>query len=705
MHHRGGAVAVRLLVVLVTSLAVGWLLAGGGQPWRDLSSGSGVALAAAAIAPTVLIADRRDESPSLKALATQSRRSASPSGAARDSRMVQPLGRRPAPQATRKPTIGSREPVLGPGVVVPTLPGPLLSFDGATDADNVASGHNGCGSSARVAPPDPEGDVGPDHYVQWVNCVIQVFDKRGNTVLGPTDGNLLFAGIGGPCESLNRGDPIALYDRQADRWLLSQSATPSGGPSHQCVAISQTSSPTGAYFRYDFIWPREKLNDYPKLGVWPDAWYVTANQFDQALTSYLGVGVLALNRAAMLDGGPGTALYVDLGLSAPSSFGLLPSHLNGPTPPPAGSPNYLVEVEGPLFDASFPSDRLQVWQFHVDFDHPARATFTGPTVLEIDPFDPLFCSPNPFDQFCIPQPATDTLLDALPDRLMYRNNYRRFADHEALVVNQTIDGTGDDIAGIRWYELRIANRVPSLYQQGTFAPDGVNRWMGSANIDAAGNIAAGYSASSETVFPSIRYAARTPTDPLGTLGLGEGILFAGTGSQTNPDRWGDHSTLSVDPADDCTFWYINQYYAVTSAFNWRTRISTFRLPGCVVATPGSPAPPAGQSPAATSDSGHIRNDGDDDPNPRTRPRTEQQRQMRQRTDASGLDDTHIAGNVLATHLDESPPWIIIANRDGDVQVILHGEVARRTIRVGQYFSGTGEKQHEGLFWADDGAVE
>jgi hypothetical protein len=248
--------------------------------------------------------------------------------------------------------------------------------------------------------------------------------------------------------------------------------------------------------------------------------------------------------------------------------------------------------------------------------------------------------------------------------------------------------------------------VPSLYQQGTFAPDGVHRWMGSANLDAAGNIAVGYSAASETVFPSLRYAARAPADPLGTLGLGEGTLLAGSGSQSLPGRWGDYSTLSVDPTDDCTFWYVNQYYAVTSAFNWRTRIATFRLPGCVGSTPiPTPTPLPTASPAAARDQDHIRSDDDDQRDGRARMRTEQQRQARQRTDVSGLDDTHVAGNVLATHLDESPPWIVIANRDGDVQVILYEEAARLTVRVGQYFSGTGEKQHEGLFWAYHGAVE
>jgi hypothetical protein len=706
MQHRGGAVTVRLLVVLAASMVAVWILAGGELTVHHSMSGAGVALAAAAVTPALLTADRHDASPSLKSLAAQAGRSASRSGATSPSRMAQPLGRRPFQQGTgQRPasqTIGRREPVRAPGVVPSTLPGPLLSFDGAKAADNVAGGRNGCGTRALVAPSDSEGDVGPDHYVEWVNCLIQVFDKRGNTLLGPMDGNALFAGFGGACELQNKGDPIVLYDRQADRWLLSQFATPAGGPSHQCLAISQTPNPTGSYSRYDFAWPRNKLNDYVKLGVWPDGWYATANQFDQTLTAYLGVGVVAFNRAAMLDGGPGTALYVDMADFAPSSFGLLPSHLNGPTLPPPGSPNYLVEVEGPPFDPVFPSDRLQVWQFHADFDAPANASFTGPIVLAVEPFDPLLCSPNPFEQICIPQPGTATLLDALPDRLMYRNNYRRFADHEALVVNQTIDGTGDDISGIRWYELRIANRVPSLYQQGTFAPDEVYRWMGSANFDAAGNIAIGYSASNESVFPSIRYAARTPTDPLGTLGLGEGTLLAGTGSQTAPDRWGDYSTLSVDPSDDCTFWYVNQYYAVTSQFNWRTRIATFRLPGCVASTP--PARP-GSPPPAASDDGHVHNDGADDSDRRVRPRTEQQRQMRQRTDASGPDDTHIAGNVLVTHLDESPPWIVVANRDGDVRVILYEEAAHLTIRVGQYFSGTGEKQHEGLFWADGGTVE
>jgi hypothetical protein len=380
-----------------------------------------------------------------------------------------------------------------------------------------------------------------------------------------------------------------------------------------------------------------------------------------------------------------------MGTFAPSSFGLLPSHLNGATRPPSGSPNYLVEVEGPLFDPSFRSDRLQVWKFRPDFANPSNSTFSGPTVLEIDHFDPLLCGPNPFEQFCVPQPGTDTTVDALPDRLMYRNNYRRIGDRESLVFNQTVDG-GEDVAGIRWYEVRIDGGTPRLHQQGTFSPDSTYRWMGSANMDGAGNIAVGYSASSESVYPSLRYAARRPSDPLGSLGQGEGVLFAGTGSQTDPARWGDYSTLSIDPSDDCTFWYVNQYYATSSDFNWRSRIATFTLPGCSSAQ---------DAPARS----HDDKDEDDYTDARARVKTAEQRQDRQRTDNSGLDDTHIAGNVLETHLDEAPPWIVLANRDGNVRVILYEDAAEVTVRTGQYFSGTGEKQHEQLFWAYDGGVE
>lgn len=707
MHRRGGAVGGRLLVVVAVAVTSALLLASDGQIAVVPSSGARPALAAADANPVALKAVRRDTSSSLKTMAAQAGQPAARSEPARATRDEQPLGRRPGRRPANQRDTRHTTSVLGPTVLPSALPGPLLSFDGARSTDNLAGGNNGCGRNALVAPPDPEGDVGPDHYVQWVNCVIQVFDKRGNSLLGPVDGNRLFAGLGGACETENRGEPLVLFDRQANRWLLSQSATPSGGPSHQCLAISRTSDPTGAYHRYDFQWPRNKLNDYPKLGVWPDAWYLTANQFDQALTAYQGVGVVAFDRAAMLEGGPGTAIYVDMAGFALSSFGLLPSHLNGPALPPPGSPNYLVEVESPLFDPAFNSDRLQVWQFRADFADPAASTFAGPTVLGVDFFDPLLCSPNPFDQVCIPQPDTDTLLDALPDRLMYRNNYRRFADHEAMVFNQTIDGTGDDVAGIRWYELRLRAGQPHLHQQGTFVPDAVNRWMGSANIDKEGNIAIGYSAASETVYPSIRYAARAPTAPPGTLNLGEGILHVGTGSQTAPARWGDYSTLSVDPTDDCTFWYVNQYYAVTSAFNWRTRVATFRLPGCAGASPTpTPTPtPTAPATAAAADQGHVRTDDDDERDARARTRTEQQRQARQRTDASGLDDTHISGNVLATHLDASPPWIVVANRDGHVQVLLSEDAALLQIEVGQYFSGTGEKQHEHLFLADTGAVE
>ncbi|MBI3457071.1 MAG: DUF11 domain-containing protein, partial [Candidatus Rokubacteria bacterium] len=451
------------------------------------------------------------------------------------------------------------------------MPAPTQNFDGVNNVDSVL-------------PPDPNGDVGPNHYVQWVNVSFAIYAKSGTRLYGPAAGNTLWAGFGGPCESRNDGDPIALYDRLADRWLMSQLAVPNfpAGPFYQCIAVSETPDPTGAYYRYAFLISDTKLNDYPKFGVWPDAYYLAINQFDEISLTAAGQGVVAFERAKMLAGDPAAAMvYFDLFSVDPTLCGMLPSHLNGP-PPPAGSPNYFVQVDDDAW--GYAPDQLQVWQFHVDWADPANSTFTRAALLPTAPFDSSMCgyAPN-----CIPQRGTGARLDALSDRLMYRLQYRHFGAYDTLVVNHTVD-VGGDHAGIRWYEIRRVDGALSIYQQGTYAPDAAHRWMGSIAMDGAGNVALGFSVSSNTLYPSIRYVGRLTGDPLGTLPQGETTLKAGGGSQTHPSgRWGDYSTLSVDPMDDCTFWYTQEYYAATRSFSWRTRIGSFKFPSCASTATGA----------------------------------------------------------------------------------------------------------------------
>lgn len=477
------------------------------------------------------------------------------------------------------PLVQSLSPVLN-------MPSPIQNFDGVDS--NVNPG---------VLPPDTEGDVGPNHYVQWVNLAFAIWDKSGNLLYGPAAGNTLWSGFTGLCETTNDGDPIVQYDQLAGRWLMSQFAfngVDANGnpvpPYYQCIAISQTGDPTGAWYRYAFqidLVSNTKFNDYPKFGVWPDGYYMTANQFNTD-GSWGGAGAYAFERVKMLTGDP-TAhmIYFDLFSADPRLGGMLPSDLDG-APPPVSSPNFFVQQDDDGVNNSpypnYPTDQLEIWQFHVDWTTPANSTFTGPTLLPTAAFDSNMCS---FSANCIPQPGRRIpKLDAISDRLMYRLAYRNFGTHESLVVNHTVDVNGSNHAGIRWYEVRDPGGTPAIYQQGTFSPDSDHRWMGSIAMDGAGNIALGYSVSSGTTFPSIRYTGRLAGDSLGSMTQGEGVLMIGNGSQTSSSgRWGDYSMLAVDPTDDCTLWYTQEYYSVTSSSGWKTRIGSFKFATCPASDP------------------------------------------------------------------------------------------------------------------------
>jgi hypothetical protein len=491
-----------------------------------------------------------------------------------------PIRRLPPQQEPETPDQegAPRDPVIQDEHGSALLPSPIQSFEGLSNAVNqqVVGG--------KVVPPDPNGDVGPNHYVQWVNLTAAVFNKSGTLLAGPIPGNGLWRGFGGLCETENRGDPIVLYDRLADRWLLSQFAFATDangnpiGPFFQCIVISTSPDPTGTYFRYAFQISTTNLNDYPKFGVWPDAYYLSVNQFASDTGAFVGAGVAAFDRARMLQGQPAQMVFFSL---ASSFGGLLPSDLDGGTPP-NGTPNFFASF------SQSPTQQLNIWQFHVDFGTPANSTFGlngQPNVtLATAPFNTNFGLLCSLFHLCIRQPGTIRGLDPISDRLMYRLQYRFFGSFQTLVTNHTVNvGSGlSPKAGIRWYELRDSGsgNAWSIFQQGTYAPDAESRWMGSAAMDGFGNIALGFSVSSTTTFPSIRYVGRLPSDPSGSLPQGETTLIAGGGSQTGTFRWGDYSMLAVDPTDDCTFWYTQEYYATTSNSNWQTRIGAFKFPAC-----------------------------------------------------------------------------------------------------------------------------
>jgi len=476
----------------------------------------------------------------------------------------------PAPETKKE-----KEPKRGLPIPAPIAPDPVVQqTPGSAAAPALAVGFEGVGQgfagpsgtfAVTSAPPDPNATVGPSHIVEIVNQSFAVFNKSGSAIYGPVPTNTVWSGFGGGCQSNDDGDATVEYDKRADRWIISQFSV-STTPYLQCVAVSTSGDPTGSYYRYAFQYGN--FPDYPKLGVWPDAYYTTFNMFSRHGNrySFAGPEACAYDRGKMLLGQAATQQCFLLS----SSYGsLLPADLDGTTAPPAGSPNYLL---------SFATNSLQLWKFHVDWTTPANTALTGPTTIPVASFSPA-CSGG---GACIPQSGTSVRLDSLADRLMYRLAYRNFGDHESLVVNHSV--TAGSSVGVRWYELRNPSGTPTVFQQGTYAPDSSYRWMGSVAMDRVGNIALGYSISSSGLHPGIRYTGRLAGDTPGQMTQGEGVLVNGGGSQTgNLARWGDYTSMSVDPADDCTFWYTDEYLSSNGSFNWRTRIGSFTLPGCTTA--------------------------------------------------------------------------------------------------------------------------
>ncbi len=449
---------------------------------------------------------------------------------------------------------------------------PVVQSTASASNGALATGQNleGVGNgfpnfAVNSAPPDTNGVVGATQYVQWVNESFAVFDKAtGKTLAGPTNGNQLFQALGAthPCAVNNDGDAIAQYDKANARWILTQFSVTNGGTVGywQCIAVSQTSNATGAYNVYAYRQPN--FNDYPKFGVFNGNYFGTYNMFSG--NTFAGARLCAYDGAAMRAGGIPAAEQC-FQLSA-SYGGVLPADVDGP-----GAP------VGDEYMMNFGSSTLQTWRFHVDFTTPSNSALTGPIVTSTAAFSEACAGGT-----CVPQPGTAQQLDSLGDRLMYRLSYRHFASgREALYVNHSVN-PGAVVAGVRWYELAPAGTGGvSITQQSTYAPSGgLDRWMGSIASDKNGNIAVGYSTSSGTDYPSIRYSYRTPTDTLNQLGS-EQLLWAGAGAQQRTlNRWGDYTAMTVDPVDDCTFWYTNEYLASNGTFNWHTRIGSFKVAGC-----------------------------------------------------------------------------------------------------------------------------
>jgi len=425
-------------------------------------------------------------------------------------------------------------------------------------------GQGDYGYTVNFPAPDTNGSAGATQFVQVVASSFAVFNKStGALVLGPSSINSIFQGFGGPCETAQAGDSVVVYDKIAGRWVIgtmAQRLASGEGFSYECIAVSQTSDATGSYYRYSL---NMNAIDYQKIGVWPDGYYLGMNNpLNTTATA------CALDRSAMLNG----ATMKSVCFTRPGFNTLLPSDLDGHILPPAGSPNYFV---GGINSGK---NVLNMFKFHADFNNTAKSTLTGPIAITVAPYTPSCVGSGPsFYRTCVAQKGTTTKLETLSDRLMYRNSYRNFSDHEAIVLNHTVDVNGS--AEVRWYELRaLENGNFAVFQQGTFAPNSGSRWMGSAAMDAAGDIALGYATSSSSQYPSMAFTGRVPTDPAGMM-EGEKLLFTGTSSSGNI-LWGDYTSMSVDAADDCTFWYTSEYYKAGQSTNWSTRISSFRFPGC-----------------------------------------------------------------------------------------------------------------------------
>ncbi|WP_025820244.1 carboxypeptidase-like regulatory domain-containing protein [Shewanella marina] len=444
-----------------------------------------------------------------------------------------------------------------------------------TMTPDVGVSFDGVGNVLGVAPPDTNGDVGPNHYVQTVNVSMAVFDKLGNTLVEPFAINELWDGFGGKCEERNSGDPIVLYDGMADRWMISQFAL-DGTDNHECIAISQTSDPTGAYFLYDFPYG-ELMNDYPHLGVWTDGYYMGVNQFDPNNNfAWSGGGVVAYERDKMLIGAEAQQVIFSMQGNSPEVFTPMPLDIDGIALPNPDQNQLFVWADGEGDSV------LHVWEFDVDWNNASAATFSPVVALEVAEF-------NAPDNAVQPNGVS---LDSLGIRSMFRAAYRKLENRSAIVFTHNVAGADGSTPAVRWYELDLneSNGDVSVRQQGTFAPDEQARWMVSGAMDVQGNIALGYSLTSDDKHPSSFAATRLVGDPLGTM-TSEIELKAGGGSQQqiNRGRWGDYSSMSVDPVDDCTFWYTTEYYKAedNNTLAWSTNISSFKIPTCVAGPSGS----------------------------------------------------------------------------------------------------------------------
>ncbi len=442
----------------------------------------------------------------------------------------------------------------------------MTSFEGlgaSFTGKQTASGRN---------PSDNSLAAGPAHVVQIVNSRMAIYSKTGEVVFGPVITNTLFAGFGGQCEGRTSGDAVVRYDQLAQRWLFvlpvfRRPPNEPNGPYSMCYAVSQTADPLGPYYRYEF--KRPLFPDYPRPAIWPDGYYVPTSVGDSVIQKQACVA----DRAKMLKGEAATEQCVLL-----DGAGFLNNaDIDGQALPAPGTPNLMLALGGSQLRNVMEDDGLYLYKFHVDWADPTKTNVVGPMKIAVAPYRYL-C--NGQLTKCVPQPGTETRLDAQGDKIMQRLVYRRIGKQESLVAAHSID-TEAGGGGVRWYELRLDRKQNlTLFQQGTFAAGSLYRWMPSIAMDRLGDIGVGYSFGGAAEFTGQRFAGRLAKDPKGQLTLGETVLAEGKAAQTNTLRWEDYTTTAIDPADDCTFWYVGDYIRATGE-NYSTRIGAFRVPGCV----------------------------------------------------------------------------------------------------------------------------
>jgi hypothetical protein len=514
----------------------------------------------------------------------------------------------------------------------------VASFDGLGVG---FEGPNGSGRGGN--PSDNSLAVGPNHIVQIVNGRgIAVFTKKGKqydttgkVLFGPVPSNDVFKNFTGNCEARNSGDVVVRYDQLADRWLIvlplfsrgpvrpdqpepfgptdgarvsvpgvagqpgkaermfvppapepRASGDPAGrgrrragapqgplGPYSMCYAVSTSPDPLGSYYRYEFL--RPYFPDYPRPAIWPDGYYIPTSTSDNRISPTVATQKHACvaDREAMLNGKPATEQCM---IVENVNF-FNNADIDGKTLPPRGAPNIMIAGGGRQLDTLLTDSVVNVWQFHVDWKDPSKTKIDGPTAINVAPYTYL-CGGQLTN--CVPQPGTDRGLDAQGDKIMQRLVYRRLGDHESILATHSI-ATAAGGGGVRWYEFRVneKTRKVSLHQQGTYLGGGEYRWMASGTIDRFGNIGMGYSYGGSTHFAGQRFTGRQPNDPLGQLTFAETILADGEAAQVNTLRWQDYTTATLDPDDDCTVWYVGDYFK-KDATSYSTRIGAFKMPGC-----------------------------------------------------------------------------------------------------------------------------